>query len=124
MAERGIDRKATFYYGARGKRGPLLREGTPRPRGGAAELPVRARPVRAGRATDWDGEIGLITDVVKRTRPTWPAADAYVCGPPPMVEAAMPLLAALGVEDKRIYYDKFTTTGDAEGDENRDDRTT
>jgi propane monooxygenase reductase subunit len=29
-----------------------------------------------------------------------------------MVEAAMPLLAGLGVPDKRIYYDKFTTTGD------------
>jgi propane monooxygenase reductase subunit len=28
-----------------------------------------------------------------------------------MVEAALPLLAALGVEEKRIYYDKFTTTG-------------
>jgi propane monooxygenase reductase subunit len=29
-----------------------------------------------------------------------------------MVEAAIPLLAKLGVEEKRIYYDKFTTTGD------------
>ena len=38
-------------------------------------------------------------------------AHAYVCGPPPMVEAALPLLATLGVEEKRIYYDKFTTTG-------------
>jgi propane monooxygenase reductase subunit len=27
------------------------------------------------------------------------------------VEAALPLLATLGVEEKRIYYDKFTTTG-------------
>jgi len=31
----------------------------------------------------------------------------------PMVEAAMPLLTVLGVPDKHIYYDKFTTTGDA-----------
>jgi hypothetical protein len=28
-----------------------------------------------------------------------------------MVEAAVPLLATLGVEEKRIYFDKFTTTG-------------
>ncbi len=41
-------------------------------------------------------------------------AHAYVCGPPPMVEAAMPVLAGLGVEERRIYYDKFTTTGTAE----------
>jgi propane monooxygenase reductase subunit len=37
---------------------------------------------------------------------------AYVCGPPPMVEAAIPLLERLGVPEKRIYYDKFTTTGE------------
>jgi hypothetical protein len=31
-----------------------------------------------------------------------------------MVEAAMVVLGALGVEERRIYYDKFTTTGNAE----------
>jgi propane monooxygenase reductase subunit len=30
-----------------------------------------------------------------------------------MVEAALELLPALGVADKRVFYDKFTTTGDA-----------
>jgi propane monooxygenase reductase subunit len=29
-----------------------------------------------------------------------------------MVEAAIPMLARLGVTEKHIYYDKFTTTGD------------
>jgi propane monooxygenase reductase subunit len=50
--------------------------------------------------------------VVKRHASDLTGAHAYVCGPPPMVEAALPLLAQLGVEEKRIYYDKFTTTGD------------
>jgi len=31
-----------------------------------------------------------------------------------MVEAAIELLPVLGVADKRIFYDKFTTTGEAE----------
>jgi propane monooxygenase reductase subunit len=31
-----------------------------------------------------------------------------------MVEAAVPLLGTLGVEEKRIYFDKFTTTGEPE----------
>ena len=53
----------------------------------------------------------MITDVVKRLASDLRGAHAYVCGPPPMVEAALPLLATLGVEEKRIYYDKFTTTG-------------
>jgi propane monooxygenase reductase component len=60
----------------------------------------------------WDGETGLITDVVKRDAGDLSGAHAYICGPPPMVEAALPLLATLGVADKRVYYDKFTTTGE------------
>jgi propane monooxygenase reductase subunit len=61
---------------------------------------------------DWEGENGLITDVVKRLTGPLASAHAYVCGPPPMVEAAIPLLETLGVPEKRIYYDKFTTTGE------------
>jgi propane monooxygenase reductase subunit len=60
----------------------------------------------------WEGETGLITDVVARYETDLSRAHAYVCGPPPMVEAALPLLERLGVAEKRIYYDKFTTTGD------------
>jgi len=54
----------------------------------------------------------MITDVVKRLTGELAGAHAYVCGPPPMVEAALPLLHQLGVAEKRIYYDKFTTTGE------------
>jgi propane monooxygenase reductase subunit len=60
---------------------------------------------------DWDGEVGFITDVLKRHGIDLRKAHAYLCGPPPMVEAAMPLLAMLGTPEKHIYYDKFTTTG-------------
>jgi propane monooxygenase reductase component len=55
-----------------------------------------------------------VTDVVRRHESNLAKTHAYICGPPPMVEAAVPLLAELGVEEKRIYFDKFTTTGDAE----------
>jgi hypothetical protein len=30
------------------------------------------------------------------------------------VDAAIPVLTALGVPEKRIYYDKFTTTANAD----------
>jgi propane monooxygenase reductase subunit len=112
MAERGIQRKATYYYGARRRRDlcfePELRaleKSIP----GFRYVPALSEPD----AQDaWDGEVGLITDVVKRYEGNLKGSHAYVCGPPPMVEAAMPMLAQLGVEEKRIYYDKFTTTGD------------
>jgi propane monooxygenase reductase subunit len=116
MAERGIERKATFYYGARGRRDLCfekellaLTETLPDFR----YVPALSEPADGD---DWDGEVGLITDVLRRRETDLAGADAYVCGPPPMVEAALELLPALGVGDKRIFYDKFTTTGDADSE--------
>jgi propane monooxygenase reductase subunit len=114
MAERGIDRPATYYYGARRRRDlcfekelAALSEVLPRFR----FVPALSEPEDG---EDWDGEVGLITDVVRRLATDLKSADAYVCGPPPMVEAALELLPELGVAEKRIFYDKFTTTGDPE----------
>jgi propane monooxygenase reductase subunit len=114
LAERGLQRKATFFYGARTKQDLCfeaelreLEEKLPDFR----YIPALSEPAGSEPGNEWDGETGLITDVVKRHASDLRGAHAYVCGPPPMVEAALPLLATLGVEEKRIYYDKFTTTG-------------
>jgi propane monooxygenase reductase subunit len=113
MAERGVRRKATYYYGARRRRDlcfteelRALEDVLP----GFRFVPALSEPTEEDA---WDGEVGLVTDVVKRHESTLDGTHAYLCGPPPMVEAAMPVLGGLGVEEKRIYYDKFTTTGDA-----------
>jgi propane monooxygenase reductase component len=112
MAERGLTRKATYYYGARRRRDlcfedelRALEDTLPDFR----YVPALSEPAPGD---EWAGETGLITDVVKRHAAGLANAHAYVCGPPPMVEAALPLLATLGVAEKRIYYDKFTTTGE------------
>ena len=112
MAERGLTRKATYYYGARSRRDlcfedELLALEDTLP--GFRYIPALSE---AAPDEDWDGETGLITDVVKRHAAGLARVHAYVCGPPPMVEAALPLLATLGVPEQRIYYDKFTTTGE------------
>ncbi|MEV0719064.1 FAD-binding oxidoreductase [Asanoa sp. NPDC050611] len=111
MAERGIDRRAVFYYGARRRRDlcfvdelKALEDKLPNFR----FVPALSEP---SAEDGWEGEVGLITDVVKRHEADLRRAHAYLCGPPPMVEAAMPLLGLLGVPEKHIYYDKFTTTG-------------
>jgi propane monooxygenase reductase component len=108
MSERGLTRRATFFYGARGRDDLCFEDEL---RTIEAALPeFRYIPALSHEA--WDGETGLITEVVKRLTGDLTGAHAYVCGPPPMVEAAIPLLETLGVATKRIYYDKFTTTGE------------
>jgi propane monooxygenase reductase subunit len=108
MAERGINRKAVYYYGAR-RRDDLCFEDELR----ALEQTLpNFRYVPALSEEGWDGETGMITDVVARSETSLAKAHAYVCGPPPMVEAAVPLLTRLGIPEKHVYWDKFTTTGE------------
>ncbi|MGQ0841614.1 NADH:ubiquinone reductase (Na(+)-transporting) subunit F [Actinokineospora sp.] len=115
ISERGITRNATFFYGARRRRDLCfeaelkeLEASIP----GFRYIPALSEPTAE---CEWDGEVGLITDVVKRVKADLTGCDAYVCGPPPMVEAAMAMLTGAGVAETRIYYDKFTTTGDSDG---------
>jgi len=107
MAERGINRKATYYYGARTRKDLCFEDEL---RALEEALP-NFKYVPALSEEEWEGETGLITDVVKRHEENLKGAHAYVCGPPPMVEAAMAVLTRLGVAEKQIFYDKFTTTG-------------
>ena len=114
MADRGIERKATYYYGARRRRDLCFEDELRQ----LEQRMVNFRFVPAlsepDEADEWDGEVGLITDVLRRREGRLDRADAYVCGPPPMVEAALELLPALGVVDRRVFYDKFTTTGEVD----------
>jgi propane monooxygenase reductase subunit len=116
MADRGVERRATFYYGVRGVRDLCfeteLKDLTER-------LPqFRYVPALSdAQGDEWAGEAGLITDVVRRLEGDLTGRDVYLCGPPPMVEAALPLLTELGVRQTDIFYDKFTTTGEAEGED-------
>lgn len=112
MAERGIERRATYYYGARRRRDLCFEEelrAFEKTLPGFKYVPALSEPAEED---GWTGAVGLITDVVKAHEADLRNAHAYVCGPPPMVEAAIAMLAGLGVDEKHIYYDKFTTTGD------------
>jgi propane monooxygenase reductase subunit len=106
LQERGIERDAVYYYGARTETDLFHREEL---EALASALPS-FRYVPALSHAEWDGEAGMITDVVERLEEDLKDVDAYVCGPPPMVEAAQGLLMAKGVPESRIYFDKFTTT--------------
>lgn len=110
LAERGSPRPAVYYYGARKPEDLFHQEELA---GLAQRLPgFRFVPALSDCRDDaeWDGERGLITDVVVRGERDLSDVDAYLCGPPPMVDAAMALLDAKGVPESQVYYDKFTTT--------------
>jgi propane monooxygenase reductase subunit len=114
MAERGLRRKVTYYYGARSPRDLFhldelagLGERLPDFR----FVPALSEPAPGD---GWEGETGLITDVVDRLESDLTGYEGYLCGPPPMIDAAIELLVAKGIGEARIFYDKFTITASEE----------
>jgi propane monooxygenase reductase component len=109
MAEKGTMRPATFYYGARTEDDLFGLEELERLGREVPELCFVPALSEADAAGGWDGEQGLITDVVDRLESDLDEVDAYLCGPPPMVDAAIALLERRGCPESHIYFDKFTT---------------
>lgn len=55
----------------------------------------------------WAGEKGYIADVVKRTLSDMKNMEAFLCGPPIMIETTMDVLSQGGVRGADIHYDEF-----------------
>jgi propane monooxygenase reductase component len=110
LVEQGSSRPAVYYYGAREQQDLFHVEEISALVDALPELSF----VPALSDEHWVGETGLITDVVDRSEGGLADVDAYLCGPPPMVDAAIELLVRRGLAEGHIYYDKFTTTADAE----------
>ncbi|HEY0475372.1 MAG TPA: FAD-binding oxidoreductase [Kribbella sp.] len=56
-----------------------------------------------------EAEHGNVTDIVERRESALPRCEVYLCGPPPMVDAALALLEASNVPNDQVFYDKFTS---------------
>jgi propane monooxygenase reductase subunit len=114
LAERKSERNVAFYYGARAARDLFYLDEMA---GLKDRLPHFHSTVALSELAPGDrysGETGFITDVVDRLEPDLSEHEAYVCGPPPMVDAATELLERRGLPADRIYVDKFTITAAAD----------
>jgi propane monooxygenase reductase subunit len=107
----GEARPVRFFYGARTRDDLFFLD---KFAGLTATLPdFRFIPALSHAEGDagWTGQTGFIHEVVARTLREDGFdgdIDAYSCGPPPMIDAVLPVLQIAGVEPDRIYFDKFT----------------
>ena len=67
-------------------------------------IPVVAEPEGH---ENWKGERGLVTHAVERNLKGADTCEAYLCGSPGLIDAAIEVLKTMGVTDDRIFYDKF-----------------
>ncbi|MFW2357978.1 2Fe-2S iron-sulfur cluster-binding protein [Hydrogenophaga sp.] len=57
--------------------------------------------------SDWPGRRGTVVDIMKNELGEQFGAQAYLCGPPPMVDLATAVLERSGLSRADIYCDKF-----------------
>jgi NAD(P)H-flavin reductase/ferredoxin len=58
----------------------------------------------------WTGRRGMVTDLIPEF--IVPGAHAYLCGPPPMIDAAEHALQQHGIFSRHIHADRFITRAD------------
>ena len=107
LAMKDMSRKFLYFFGARAKRDLFFTEELEKLEKKIPNfkyIPALSEP----KPTDkWEGEIGLITHVVEKYITKDGEKEAYLCGPPPMIDAALKILPNKGIEQENIYYDKF-----------------
>ncbi|MET9271622.1 2Fe-2S iron-sulfur cluster-binding protein [Kribbella sp. NPDC003557] len=102
----GSTRPVRFYYGARTAADLFYLDAIRELGAALADFEFVAC---LSETADGAFETGNVTDVVERREPQLGKCEAYLCGPPPMVDAALALLDNHGVPKDQVFYDKFTS---------------
>jgi len=107
MIERGIERPSQLYFGVLARRDLFYHDELTRladEHDWLEYIPALSQPAEGDA---WDGESGLITDVLGRHLTNGADAEGYLCGNPRMIDACIKVMNDKGITEDRIYYDKF-----------------
>lgn len=117
MSETQDPRRVRFYYGARTVQDLFYLDEI---RTLGEQLADFEFVVALSESTDGATELGIasqagmVTAVVEQREPQLHNAEVYLCGPPPMVDAALELAAQQGVPSDQVFFDKFESPISAE----------
>lgn len=107
MKEKQITRRTRYFFGAVASRDLFEVEAMKQLENELADfkfIPALSKPQPED---NWDGETGLITDVLDKHLDSGENVEAYLCGSPGMIDACIQVLTGKGVPEELIFYDKF-----------------
>lgn len=107
LKEKNMPRRITYFFGARRAMDLFYTEELRDIQGQCPNfkyVPALSEPKPEDK---WEGETGFITQTVERYIEAGSNMDAYLCGPPPMIDASLKVLTNKGISPEHIYYDKF-----------------
>ncbi len=107
LFEKGTDRKITFFFGAREAKDLYYREefeNLAKEHDNFRFVPALSNP---SPDDNWTGETGFVHLCMDKYLDKESEKEAYLCGPPVMIDASIGLLQEFGISDRDIYFDKF-----------------
>ncbi|MEQ8299978.1 MAG: NADH:ubiquinone reductase (Na(+)-transporting) subunit F [Hyphomonas sp.] len=111
LSGRGRTSKISFWYGARTPADIVYRDEFAQLAETHRNFSWHVALSHLDKDDTLSGERGLIHEIVRdqylASHPDIGRCRFYVCGPPPMLEAVLKLLDALGVPEERIAFDDF-----------------
>ncbi|MBN1600671.1 MAG: 2Fe-2S iron-sulfur cluster binding domain-containing protein [Chitinispirillaceae bacterium] len=107
MREKGIKRKAHYFFGALTQKDLFFLDELRQLERELPDFKFIPSLSREPENSNWTGERGIITDVVKKYIPDTSGYEAYLCGSPGMIDACIKALTSTGMPVEKIYYDKF-----------------
>jgi len=107
LKEKNMPRKVSYYFGARSKRDLFFEDELRSIEENYPNFKFYAALSEPAPEDNWHGETGFITDTVRKYEDSLVDAEAYLCGPPPMLDAAVKVLMMKGISQERVLFDKF-----------------
>ena len=108
IIEKGIENDITLIFGARTQRDLYCLDEinvfAEKAHGKFEFIPVLSMENGSG---GWTGATGHCPDAITSEMVGPIGSQAYLCGPPPMIDAALSRLKSIGLDEKSIFFDKF-----------------
>jgi len=107
LAKQGMPRKFYYFFGARTAQDLFFTDelrDLEKKYSNFKYIPALSEPKPHDK---WQGEVGFVTQVAEKYLDSKRSTEAYLCGPPPMIDAAVKVLTREGVNPEDIHYDKF-----------------
>ena len=107
VANRSPQQKCWLFFGARTREQTMYHEEFTDLEKRLPGLEVHYALSEPEASPDWDGETGFIHESADAHIDGGENKQVFLCGPPPMIKAAIEVLTAKGIPRENIFYDEF-----------------
>ena len=108
MKKDGIKRKARYFFGARHFKDLYHLDEMEMYEKELTDFKFTATLSRPEKDSNWQGEVGRVTDLCEKYVNEGEQLEVYLCGAPIVIDSCVEVLMKKGIPKDKFYYDKFS----------------